>query len=330
MNCWRCQKCSNTSRRLGNDNTPVRKLNLSMHDETNMSVDDLICEDRSILGETPVISPLSQANEYIGKAETITLAQFSKLLDTKLDEKLENNKQSILLEIQSTVQTEITRAISDFRKEITQNTEVLKSDQKIFKDDLSKVTERIKRLELENNKLKNEIQDLKNTSNYLKQTDSTENTKKIVIYGLTENYGETEFDLEKRIEFALMDILGVNLTGYIENISRIGRRGPRRPVQVELISKKMTRHILSNCRYFKSTGLFVTEYLDGQALQNRKQQRSQLHQKGQDTLKNATSGNQSINYRSSMTQTTSNITLDRKIQQNLPYNNELIDETFRS
>lgn len=124
--------------------------------------------------------------------------------------------------------------------------------------------------------MKKQIQDLrKHDHNSVKVLD---NTKKIVLYGLNEYYQEAEYDLHGRIINTFHEILDINITGYLEEVKRIGKFRPRqqRPVVIELISKRCTKYILQNAKQFRNTGLAVCEYLDEQSLQTRKKLREGL------------------------------------------------------
>lgn len=61
--------------------------------------------------------------------------------------------------------------------------------------------------------------------------------------------------------------------GYIEDLERIGQRGSRRPLKVELLSKRMTKYLLTHVTLFKNTGLWISEILDQKGLQDRKERR---------------------------------------------------------
>lgn len=273
-NTWRCMQCDSITRRSRNDNTPVhlrRQLGQSLFDETNMSVDDHLNDDRSILGDTITID--RDPTPAVQSQPNCTLDQISKLLDTKL----EANRKSILNEIKSTIQSEINLAICKLKNELSQKTTMLTNEQANLKKDLNMLTEKITTMESEYEKLKYEIKLISERSNTYssKPNSEVDYSKNIVLYGLHEHYRETELELNERIICLFRDILNVNLTGYIEDLTRLGKRGPRRPIVIELISKRMTKYILQNSRFFRNTGFAVSAYLTGNALEERKQLREQ-------------------------------------------------------
>lgn len=101
-------------------------------------------------------------------------------------------------------------------------------------------------------------------------------SKKIVLYGLTENYNETVFDLCDRVSHVFQEIMNINIDPYIEDIKRTGRNGYKRPLAIEFISKRMTKYIFDNAREFKNTGLAVGPFMDKKALQQRYELRHKL------------------------------------------------------
>jgi hypothetical protein len=73
------------------------------------------------------------------------------------------------------------------------------------------------------------------------------------------------------IAYLFQDILNINVSGYLEDIKRLGNKGGRRrPLLVELLSKNRTNYILSNRHVFKNTGIAVSEVLEGEQLKYRK------------------------------------------------------------
>lgn len=267
---WSCPSCENVKKRIQrNDDTPVRSQMLPTLNDTTMSIDDHIEDDHNTLGHNRrSISPVSPANVQLSSQTTnsITLQQISQLLD----EKLENNKTAILNEIKSTVQSEISTAIHKLQSKITQTTDALRLEQTTINTNIANIDEKIRKLEIENDKLKNEINKLQN-----QDTRKNDNTKRFVVYGLNEYYRETERDLEDRIIYAFQDTLNIDLTGYIEELHRIGRNGLKRPIHIELISKRMTKYIISQARFLKGQGLHISEYLDSDALNERRKYREE-------------------------------------------------------
>lgn len=259
LNSWRCPNCENVSKQRKNDNTPIRGQLPPTLNNSSMSIDDQIQEDYTILGNTDAFEDLSLnvrldiTNPQLPDTESITLNSISKLLDIKL----EQHKQSILCEIRNTVQSELNTALLKLRLEFTQKTQQLQSNQSNINSRIENITEKIEVLEVENAKLKNYIEQIR-----FQPSSTVDYSKRIVVYGLNEYSMETDYNLEERIINAFQITLNVDLTGYIEEIHRIGRNGTKRPVKFELISKRMTKYILRNKRYLKSQGLYISEYLD--------------------------------------------------------------------
>lgn len=63
---------------------------------------------------------------------------------------------------------------------------------------------------------------------------------------------------------------------YVDEISYIGRKGNRRPIKIELTSKRLRKYILENYQYFKNAGFGVSEYLSDKLLQERKELKAAL------------------------------------------------------
>lgn len=295
---WRCQSCLCKMPKTNNTNTPARSqhsqlLATPFLDDTHNNVtqrkknSDLANKNISTLddsalstlgdtideGSTPhVMQNISVTQEQPFKniesgESTITLHQFNLLLQ-------QNNK-SIVDAITVTIHKEIEAAITQFGIQITQKIDTLHQDQTKIKQDvkeldhqISMMSIRLKELQGEHEKLQTQIQNSDLNSKKLTQEHSE---KTIVLHGLQETCWETEGELLDRITNIFYDVLNINLSGYIEDISRIGRNGSNRPLKIELISKRKTKEILQNTQYFRHTGLAVTEYLNKIALQERKQ-----------------------------------------------------------
>ncbi|KAI5646532.1 hypothetical protein NE865_01465 [Phthorimaea operculella] len=237
-------------------------------EDLDMSIDIQDSSNISILGNTEHTINQSRLSfsPTIRRTYGPTLEEISKLLD----QKLEINKQSLLTkmeEIKSSLQSQITSALTTMRNDLTAFKNTVNVEQKKISADINRINTKIQQLETENQKLRKEIEEIK-AQKPLKLNE--EHNKKIVIYGLNEYYGETEEELHDRVIEAFREILNVNLIGYIESTARIGRKGNRRPLAVEILSKCMTKYLLENREYFKNTGLAISEYLNEQSIRERK------------------------------------------------------------
>lgn len=207
-------------------------------------------------------------NDAIKPTEThqITLDQISSLLSSK-------NK-STISEIKSILQSQIEGAITKLRNEIEQNAEGPKKIQSQLQEKITDLDNKIRHLQLQYETLQTEMLKLKSelrteNANPTIATTNPNTTKTFVLYGLMENYWEPEEETHESIIYAIQDILNINISGYIEDITRIGKRGFKRPIKIELISKRMVNYIIQNANFFKNTGLAVSEVLDEQALRER-------------------------------------------------------------
>lgn len=255
--------------RRKNDDTPIRtKLN-DMLQETDMSFCDDEVEVSEVLGDTLEIHtpPSSETVNRNNGPDSISYDRFSQLL--KLE--LENMKLAITSEITRTVTNILTQEIqtvgANLRKEFSKHIDTLQTEQTNINQTIVELNGRIETLETENTKVRSELQYL--TENVIKTEQQEDLTKKLVIYGLNEFEGENENELIQRVSYMFNEIMGINLNPYIENINRIGRRGYRRPIAVDLISQRMTRYVLQNKHCFRNTGIAIGKFLNTLDLKQR-------------------------------------------------------------
>ncbi|XP_061725280.1 uncharacterized protein LOC133531164 [Cydia pomonella] len=231
-----------------------------------MSVDDPV-HDRTDTTPGPQDTLKTPPNVYSSKESPVTLDSISKLLDFKLRE----NNQSILNDLKNTIQLEINKSIADLMTDITSCTNQITTEQTSIKSSITNIESKIKILERKNITLQQELNQLDQQINQKSQDTYEHNSKIIVLHGLSEYRDEHEVDIENRIIYLCHDVLGIDLTGYIEETSRIGRNSrTNRPLKIELISKRMAKYVLQNSWLFKNTGISISEYLTGKALEHRK------------------------------------------------------------
>lgn len=265
---WKCQECRNKMPKVNNVNdvltnsddanvTLRRKPNIDQrpqfcNGENDLSVDEI---EGNTFANTTYECNLSLTHNIVDN-KPITLNQFSTLLDSKL-EKIKN---SIILDIkntiQDTIQSEIKSAIKKVQEDVEQRSHILTKSQETLKKQIVTIDTTIGKIE--------------------EQLNNLVSTKKIVLYGLTEDHHETENNLYDRVSQAFQEIMNININPYMEEIKRIGKQGHKRPLEIELISKRMTKYILENARAFKDTGLAVGIYMDGKKLQERNDLRKHL------------------------------------------------------
>jgi hypothetical protein len=92
----------------------------------------------------------------------------------------------------------------------------------------------------------------------------------LILHGLPENYWETEEEIIDRVIIFFYNLINIDLSGYIEEVTFIGRKNTRRPLKIKLISKIMKKWILNNSLYFRVTGFSVAEFLSPQAQQEKR------------------------------------------------------------
>lgn len=237
--------------------------------------DTSLFNNTSLLGDT--IRPESPKQKDITPNE-ISLQSLKEMFDMQLKE----NNRTIVSQLKSTIQIEINKAILELKADITLETSKLTKENCLRKLDIQLLATKIDQLNKENEKLKQEIEDLLHkspaTTSINSQIPPENHRKKIVLYGLDEYYKEHENDLHCRIIDIFRDIMHVELTGYIEDTHRIGKftKSNRRPLVIELLSKRMTKYIVENSRCFQATRLTVSEYLDKNAREQRKNMRQEM------------------------------------------------------
>lgn len=213
-------------------------------------------------------------NFEILRTETIKLEQISQLLDTKLDEKFEMIKNFIMSEIKNTVLTEVPKVLHKFIEKCN----IIYQEQININSSLKIITDKLENLELEQIKLEYEIKAM--------NTQHENNEKKLVIYGFDDIFMETNIKLERMIIYAFQESLNINLTGQIEKIYRLGLRGSRKPIYLELATKRLTKFILGQIQTLKRQGLYVCEYLDKKSLEKKRQHKDDIYWKNSPTSTN--------------------------------------------
>lgn len=265
---WKCQACYCNTPKTGNADTPIRSRDRAMNDLelNNMTTgnkpattnnDTLSSEDLSILGDTKTIEDMT-----IAKMQSeITLENISEIISIQLRE----NNISIISQLQATIQTEINKAIDKLKEDVTKEINNLSQQNKNQQTDIELMKAKMAKLDNTNKELREEIKDLeaKLTTNQMRKFSPESNSKKIVLFGLSEHYKERESDLHNRINQIFRDIMRVDLVGYIEDTYRIGKYNNRnRPLVIELLSKRMAKYITENSQYFQGTNLSISEFLD--------------------------------------------------------------------
>lgn len=304
---WKCLLCRSKEPKRDNNNTPIRSQpsddtfiepaqirdtslnrNLSTADPNvtvrkripTSSNESLILhsdDDESLTsphGNTVHITPSRHINDE--HLEQISLQKFTTLLQ-------ENNK-LIISSLQTSFQKEIEKALSKIKTEFKHNFEEVTIEQKQIKQDLVALNTKIMTLEQscrslqsENEKLQQEIRGFQiNGSHSSHQTSNGTKEKTIVLHGFAEYYWETNEDITNRVVQIFYDLLNINLTDYIEEIEYIGRKHQKRPLKIELLSKRMTKYILENSLYLRRAGFSITEYLSPEALHERRKMRQAL------------------------------------------------------
>lgn len=252
--------------------------------ETHIESSDTVSESNlSILGDTinPETSFVVTTSDSEPQMIHITIDQLEKIID----DKLKKNNQSLISELKIIIRTELANTVTELINEMEQKTNRVISEQNSISKKIIEVDKVIKNLEAENNKMNEDIakiqEKIQNPIINISEKEppyTEEHQKKLVLYGLIEYPHENEYDLLQRISHAFYNILELDINPYIETVSRIGKAGYRRPIEIELISKRMTNFILQNSHYFQNSGISIKEFISGQTLQQRNHLRKLLRE----------------------------------------------------
>lgn len=290
---WKCPNCVCKQPKKNNDNTPIRsstlpatelqpdEMNITMRrqpkkkienasfsvllnepNESNIELTQPINEN--MLGDT-IVGPQQDKDWIIG--------QISELLDAKL---LNYNSliiSNIKSEIKTLVHQEIQLALKDFKAETNSNIDTINSQQGASNQEIGYLLNKIKDIEGQLSILKEQTGNTTippSAPQKLETPTLKDHTRTLILYGLDQPTWEDENELYKRIAFLFHDILDVNIDGYIDDLRRLGRRGNRNPISIDLISTRMTKFILANKQHFRAAGLTLSHFLDDDSLKQRK------------------------------------------------------------
>lgn len=278
---WKCQACYCNLPKSDNTNTPIRPrdreqlepsppkhMNVTRRNKnTNTQSANSSTDETSLLGET------------LNNENSTMLHNLSEIIHQRLRE----NNSSIILELKNTIQQEIHNAITKFKEDIQQKTSKLFEQNESRMKEIEYINTKIKDITEENEKLKQAMKQIESKINTGKNTYEETHTsnemknKRIVLYGLPEYQNEPECIFYNRITEIVYNITEIDITGYIEEVYRIGKNfSSNRPLMIELISKRMTRCLLENKHYFKGSGLFISEYLDAEERKQNKKLRYEM------------------------------------------------------
>ncbi|KAL0853095.1 hypothetical protein ABMA27_012865 [Loxostege sticticalis] len=258
---WKCPKCKSNQRKLDNTDTPVRDQGDLCTERNNVTVrrkittvqnegDSLLLDDTLPGGDTIEAT----CSHNISEAILMELKQL----------RMQMSDQATKQEARDRELTDTIKLMQTCILNITNQNTSLASELKTLRMTTENNAKRIDDLEKENLKLRQELNQTIQEKIYTDEKNTS-----------------TEYELHERVLNVFYDIAGVDLTGYIEEISRLGKRGNRRPLKIELLSKKITKHLISSVQYFKNTGLWLSTFLDEKGLQKRKQERDDYRKANQ-------------------------------------------------
>lgn len=295
-NTWKCHFCRSKEPKTDNKNTPVRSSHNyeSFEISTNRQTSTVDCnittrkktpryieENSRISDDDETLSPHGNTQLCEGhKSQIIKKTKINLENDNeqvtvqKLSSMLQQNNQHILSEIRTSFRNEIENAISEIMTSFKQSFDKITAEQLQFKEDISNLNSKITQLETNCRTIQSANDNLQRKILHLQSNmhlPNNENKDRVLIlHGLVENYWETESEIFNRVINIFYDVLNLDLSGYIDEVSFIGRKNNRRPLRIELCSKRMKKYILENSMYLKEAGFSATEFLSPQALQEKR------------------------------------------------------------
>lgn len=295
---WKCPLCCSKTPKQSNLNTPIRQnceekdsdinfcqTNVNARQKRRHAISP-VCDESisSLQGHTVV---LEDSSEVLNLQNIIipTTTHLPSTVDEKIlhhinviiQQNLQQNNESIVLAIRTTIQKEIENALKNLKLEMKQNMDHIQTKHDSIEANIHSLEQKIKLLQSEWAKLREETVELRQEIQNLKLNDlprvensEESNRKSIVLHGLNLNYWESEDELIQRVSYIFHDILNINMQQYIEEITYTAKKWYRGPLKIELSSKRMRKYILENSMYFREAGLSVSEYLSDTALKERR------------------------------------------------------------
>ncbi|KAI5636742.1 hypothetical protein NE865_10568 [Phthorimaea operculella] len=307
---WKCPLCIAKIRKIDYINTPIRNHtnppgeNNQQYCETpygqNVTMrvqgrgrgpnvvspaDESVCSQN---GNTLLLDeslPFENQPQFLHPSEIpetntpITLHQINQLIQKNL----QHNTEFMLSSLKSTFQSEIENAVATLKSDFQKNKEYLQKENTKLKADIHKLDSKIILLQNQCSTLQEEYKKIQKkldtentdsnpaTATIQNATNQNANEKTFVLHGLTYNYWETEEDLINRVTNVIYDVLNINISNDIDEITFIGKKGYKRPIKIEIISKRLKKYILENSVYFKEAGLSVSDYLNEKDLRERRE-----------------------------------------------------------
>lgn len=293
---WKCPLCSSKMAKTNNSNTPVRNEHDYDDEEHVLNVNKNRHQRRQAIspvgGESMIsfegdtlledsVQTIDLENNTIPNSPRTVLRNQATLeqINTLIQQNLQQNNTSFLQAIQNTIQKEIENALKHLQIDFKHNIDSIKLNQIATEKNISALEQKIVSLQNENSKLQKENKEIKEDLNSIKAYIYKISPEKIegktdthvVLHGLTSQCEETDDELIDKVSYIFQEVLHIDISRYIEEITFIGKGGTRRPLKIELRNKRLRKHILLNSSYFREVGLSVTEYLTEPELKQRRE-----------------------------------------------------------
>lgn len=250
---WKCHNCTNVTRRVKKDDTPVRNV-VNAPSDLDMSCDDLPLDSQNLVTPKKTDRMCGQGNtDFVSHA--ISYEQLSNLLE----DKLEIVRSTLISEMKK----EFVFAIEGLKIEFSQTTDLLSKQIKDIKEEVSLMKNKVQELEMENSKIQSELRsgkkgdadaELSNLRETVAELKAEINEKEqagllndVDISGIPESEGESLM----HIVIAAAAKLGMTLDHKdVVSVSRIGskrytlQQGENKLPRPRTITVRLARHDL--------------------------------------------------------------------------------------
>lgn len=253
---WVCPACSNVTRRTRtNENSPVRPGHLALRVEDSMDIScDLSDQNNTLPQDLPSTSQSSHEANTSSKEE-VTMDRISAVLDEKLSASLstfmDSFRKAIREDVKEMVKSEIGSALKSITDDFGSSIEFISEDQKELRSNINREADRVKQLEVDNAKLKAEINKL---NSRLMGIDKISRNCNIELQAVPERKNENVLTLFKR----LCEVVKVSLEdSHITACRRVAKlnNASKRPrnIVVSFSTPRIRDSVLSATQKFNKT-----------------------------------------------------------------------------
>lgn len=235
---WQCDDCKNLSRRKrNNDDTPVRSSSAT----TTTAANTRINSDESIA------LCHGQTNKAAVDIPSISYDDFAKLLDSKLDSKLENIVESLSSKIVATIRQELKTTIDDLKSEFTETSDFIMKEQNDLKSQIIQQSKTIKELQSKNSALQESLQTINKKFTLI---DDMSRSANLELHAVPERNDENVMAMFKNLCETTKIQLDNSAVRACRRVARMTRSDRPRNILVSLQSSRQRDEIISAVHRF--------------------------------------------------------------------------------